>query len=355
MRVVFFIGEFSEGGAERVISILANNMIENGFDIEILKYYNSINLYTLNPKVKITSIEEHTNTKNVVKNLSWLKKHFKENADIIVSFLAPFNILSLLTNGRIPIIVADRNDPRFVPNNKLIRIVRDNLYKKANAIVVQTKHNKEYFNKSIQNKTEIIPNPIDIKDNKGLALKTKKENLIVNVARLMPQKNQSMLIDAFSEIHKDYPDYKLTIYGEGLYRNELEKKINSLDLEEYISLPGNEKDILNKIAKAKVFVSSSNYEGMSNSLIEAMCIGLPVITTKVSGTEDLIENNKNGIIINVDDKKALVKELKELLEDDNKQYLLGNEATKIVDKLDSNTISNRWIDLINSIMTKYGK
>lgn len=349
MRILFFVGEFNEGGAERVISILANNMIEKSFDIEILKYHNTENFYKLNSKIKINSVEENTGTRtNTIKNILWMKKYFRENADIVISFLAPFNIIAILANlgNNIPIIVADRNDPRFTPQSKFRRILRDNLYKKAYAIVVQTKHNKEYFSKDIQNKTYIIPNPIELDKYIGLALNTKKEDLIVSVGRLEPQKNQIMLLEAFKEIHNKYDLYRLVIYGEGSYRNQLEEKINELNLNECVSLPGNEKDILNKMAKAKMYVCSSNYEGMSNSLIEAMCIGLPVISTKVSGTEELI-NKDNGILIDINDKNSLVQNITKLVNNDKLRNDIGEKATSISKILNKEKVLNYWIETIN--------
>lgn len=351
MKILFFIGEFNEGGAERVISILANNLIEKGFDIEILKYHNTENFYKLNSNIKVNSVEENTNTRsNLSKNIKWMNNYFKKNTDIVISFLAPFNIIALLANigNNTPIIVADRNDPRYTPQSRPRRVLRDKLYRKANAVVVQTKHNKEYFSKTIQNKTHIIPNPIELDEYIGLALKTKNEDLIVSVGRLEPQKNQIMLLEAFKQIHNNHPEYKLVVYGEGSYRKQLEEKIIELNIQDCVTLPGNEKDILNKMAKAKMYICSSNFEGMSNSLIEAMCVGLPVISTKVSGTEELI-NNDNGIIIDINDKQALIDNIELLINNEETRNNLAINATKISSKLDKNTIVNKWTDLINKL------
>lgn len=352
MKILFFVGEFNEGGAERVISILANSLIEKSFDIEILKYHNTENFYKLNPKIKVNSVEENTNNRNnVLKNIIWLRKYFENNTDIVISFLAPFNIIALLANlgNKTPIIVSDRNDPRFVPQSKFRRILRDFLYKKANAVVVQTKHNKEYFDKSIQDKTFVIPNPIELNNYIGLALKTKKKDLIVSVGRLEPQKNQEMLIEAFNEIHKKYSNYKLVIYGEGSYRKQLQELIDKLNLQEFILLPGNEKDILNKMAEAKIYICSSNYEGMSNSLIEAMCIGLPVISTKVSGTEELI-GECNGLLIDVNDKDSLINNICLLIENSEVCNKISSNAILVSKKLDKETVVELWENTINKIL-----
>ena len=351
MKILFFIGEFNGGGAERVISILANKLVEKGFDIEILKYYNSDNLYITNPKVSIKSVEENTGTRNIIKNIKWLHKHFNNNCDIIISFLAPFNMLSIISNigNKTPIIVADRNDPRKVPNNIVMRLFRNVLYRFADGIVLQTMDNQNYFSNYIQKNSKVIHNPIDLNENVGIALKTKKDKIIVSVARLEEQKNQKMLIKAFSELGEAFNDYKLIIYGEGSYRNELEKYINNLGIKDKVYLPGNINDVINNIKNASIFVLCSNYEGMSNSLLEAMCIGLPVICTKVSGSKELIINDENGILIDINDEKQLLNALRELLSNKNKCDYLAKNAIKLNNKIDSDTICNEWIEFINTI------
>ena len=295
MKILFFIGHLNSGGAERVVSLLSNKLFDKGFDIEILTYYDRKINYSINNNIKITKVVLETKSSNIIKNMSWLKKYFNNNADLIISFLAPFNMLALLTKGNTPIIVADRNDPNKIPNNKLLRLLRNKIYKKANYVVVQTNNNKNYFN--YLNNVIVINNPINIGNNVGKAINTQKENKIVSVARLMPQKNQLLLIEVFNEVLKEHKDYKLIIYGEGPERSNLENKINELKLNDSVLLPGNDNDVINKILDAKVFVLPSNYEGMPNSLIEAMCIGLPVISTKVSGANELIKDKENGLLI----------------------------------------------------------
>ena len=213
------------------------------------------------------TLTENTGTTNTVRNLGFIHKEFKKY-DVVLSFLAPFNMIALVANlfNKTPIIVADRNDPSKVPSNKYVRFVRDLLYKLADRIVVQTKHNQAYFKKN----TDVIYNPVVMDDFKGMALRVNKEKLIVSSARLEKQKNQEMLIDAFGAFHKSHPEYKLRIYGEGSYRENLEEKIDKLGLKDCILLPGVTKDIFNKIAAAELFVLTSNYEGMPNALIEAM-------------------------------------------------------------------------------------
>lgn len=347
-KILFFIGTLDDGGAQRVVSILSNKLVEEKYEVEILKYYKGNNIYPLLDDVKINSVEEYTNSKNTIKNLLFIRKYFRNNYDVVISFLAPFNMLAIFANlfNRVPIIVADRNDPNKIPSNFVVRKLRDLLYRFADGVVLQTNHNKEYFD-YIKDKCVVIPNPVDLKDNTGMALKTKKENKIVTVGRLVPQKNQLMLIDAFYEILKNHSEYKLVIYGEGPYREALESRIKELNIGNNVLLFGSTNNVFNEIKDAKVFALTSDYEGMPNALIEAMCLGLPVISTKVSGATDLIINNNNGLLFDVGNREQLINKLNYLIENEEIRNVQSKNATKIADKLSVNKTLSKWLSLID--------
>ena len=348
-KILFFICTLDDGGAQRVVSMLSSKMAERGFDVEVLKYYKSKNIYPISNEVKITTVEEETNTTNKLRNMLWMRKYFRKNADVIVSFLATYNMLAICANigNSIPIIVADRNDPRFVPENRILRSLRNFLYRYADGIVTQTTDNKNYFSKKIQEKCEVIMNPFSMKDKIGIALNSMKENYIVSVGRLEKQKNQLMLINAYSNgIDRDY---KLIIYGEGPYRKVLEDRISELKLNDFVLLPGSAENILEKIKTASLFVLTSNYEGMPNALAEAMCIGLPVISTKVSGASDLIDENENGILIDLNDEDGLIDNIKKLINDNKLREKLSKNASKISSKIDIDSIAEQWLEFINRV------
>lgn len=353
-RYLFFIGTLCNGGAERVVSILAGKMAEKGLNIEILTYYERERSYEIHPNVKISSVETLTKTTNKIKNLFWLRKYFRENAKVVLSFLAPFNMMAIIAGmgSGIPVIVADRNDPNKVPSNRVIRIIRDFLYVFADKIVVQTEKNKKYFNCSIQKKCIVIYNPVDLGDYHAIALKTHSKRKIVTAGRLMPQKNQKMLINAFSAILKQKMEYELVIYGEGPNRQELECLVKERGLESKVSLPGNVTDLYEKIKDAELFVLSSDYEGMPNALIEAMCMGLPCISTKVSGAIDLIQNGKNGILTEIGSESELTGAMQMLLGNNDARLRLAKEAVKLGDELSTDKIVKQWTDVIEDVISK---
>lgn len=349
-KYVFFIGTLNQGGGERVISILTKKMCEDGLPVEVLIYHDEDPFYTLHPDVKLTRVRAETGSKNILKNLLWMRRYFRDNAKAVISFLAPFNMLALAaTFGlRLPVIVADRNDPRKIPRNIVVRKARDFLYRFADGVVLQTKQNQRYFSKPVQRKSTVIYNPVDLGEKAELALRTDKNPRIVSVGRLMPQKNQIMLLEAFARLRQTYPQYTLTIYGEGPARPALESCIARLELTDAVELPGSVKDVPERISDAELFVLSSDFEGMPNALIEAMCLGLPVISTKVSGATDLV-NGENGLLTEVGDGEDLYRAMDRMLADAGLRSACAQKAVALNEQLQLDQILAQWLDFISSV------
>ena len=351
-RIVFFDGTLMQGGAERVISILSRHLSERGFSVQILLLYDREIFYEIAPSVRVTVVEKESGSKNLLKNLLWVRRFFEKNADVVISFLAQFNMFALVahTGLKSKIIVADRNDPRHMPNRQYLRKLRNLLYRFADGVVVQTSHNKEYFSKDVQKKSIVIHNPVDLGDLAGKAIGAEKKREIVSVGRLMPQKNQSMLLEAFAAIRDEFPDYVLTIYGEGPERSNLERKADELGIGDRVFLPGSVKDVHDRIISSELFVLSSDYEGMPNALIEAMCLGLPCISTKVSGATDLIRDGENGLLIEVGDCDEMKGALRQMLLNEELRERSGKQAVLLNDALETEKITAQWIEAVESVI-----
>lgn len=341
------------GGAERVISVLSTSFCDNFNDVRLLLWINRPFFYQVDPRVKIVDIETESGSQNLFVKMRWFRQYIKkENPNLLLSFLYPWSmkvIFSLLF-AKVKIVVAERQDPRQVKGGQLTKIVRHILYLKTSGILVQTNENQKYYGGRLQKKVYTIYNPVIMDGNLvGKALASKKENIIVTVGRLDPAKNQKFLIETFASFHKLHPDYKLYIYGEGPLRNELESQIGHLGLNSTVVLKGNTPDVLSKIVTSKAFVLSSNYEGMPNALIEGMCLGLPCISTRVSGATELIDSGNNGLIIDIGNKKQLLEALESIL---NEKYakVIAQNATHIYNITNKEFINKKWVDYIKKII-----
>lgn len=348
-RIIICSLSFQYGGAERVISILLKELNSCYENVELLLYYDREICYDLPLDVKVTVVESKTHTTNKLKNMFWIRRYLHDNADCAISFLASMNILilSALMGVRIRKIVADRSDPYRVPANVFLRKIRNLIYRTADVVVVQTGRSYWYFPRAVQRKAKIIHNPTSVKkEDRGLAIRTEKQDLVVCVGRLMSVKNPFMLLSAFELFHERFPAYRLVWFGEGEMRGEMEKWIMEQRLEECVQLPGNRKDIAIVTASAKMFVLTSKHEGMPNALIEAMSIGLPCICTRVAGAEELIETEKNGILVPVDGVKECCEAMIRLAENEEYAEYLGRNAVEVAKTLDVENILEQWMEIL---------
>ena len=246
MNIIFVLASLGSGGAERVVSLLANKMVAEGHQVEIICLKFNDVYYQTDSRVKVTLAMQQT--KSRLTEFFWLRNYIKkQNPDVVIPFTEGvycFTILSLLGN-HIPIIASERLDPAAMsPTRKLLKRL---LLPYADWLVVQTQNIKEYFPQSIQKKTSIIYNPVNdsvfnlppLQERVGERL-----NRIISVGRLYPQKNQKMMIRAFAKIADDFPDWQLVIYGEGPLRAELESLVSSFKLQERVLLPGRTENVI---------------------------------------------------------------------------------------------------------------
>ena len=230
-------GSLNRGGAERVISILANELVQRGWDITILTVLDSGCGYALDPRIRIINISRKK--QNQILSIPRLVRNIRKTIvavrpDSVVSFMIAINILTwFATRGlKVRFIPSERNDPS-IGRNAVFRLLQRTVYKHSNAIVFQTERAKKHFSSDIQKKSVVIPNPVRV----PISAQERKAKKIVSIGRLEPQKNQKLLIRAFNRIHSRYPGYCLEIYGEGALRNDLQQLIDSLELTSSVFLP----------------------------------------------------------------------------------------------------------------------
>lgn len=343
-RIVIVTGSMSRGGAEGVIASISNELAKRGWDIYIISILSSKCEYDMFSTIKYIDISKKRNQiLDIPRIVLTLRRKIKEiNPSIVLSFMIAVNTVSwIATRGlKVCFVPSERNDPRI--RNLFLKIFQRFVYVGSNHIIFQTLRAQSYFSNKTQRKSFIIPNPVKKISNERIISKT-----IVNIGRLSKQKNQKLLIDAFGEIVKEYPDYKLEIYGEGELKNELDDKIRIMGLSDRVSLCGKTGRIDRVLEKAYLFVLSSDFEGLSNALLEAMSFGIPCITTNCAGSEDVILDKFNGIIVPVNNKYALINAMKQVLNDDSFAAELGKRAKESMSRLDTQNIVDKWEDVLN--------
>ncbi len=344
-HISFIIGSMSRGGAERVISILSNEYARNGWKVDIVMLLANSVGYELDPRINLYDFSGETQSR-MLRLPYWLKSlrsYFKSaRPDVVVSFAARINIITLVAGYGLGVktVVSERNDPKDDGRGFTVNLGTRLLYPKACTVVFQTKRAMSYF--PYLNNGIIIPNPISV----SVIATQPRDKKIVTIGRLTPQKNQKMLIDAFAEIYPKFPEYKMEIYGEGELRAELQAQIDAHALQNNVILKGNHLDIHNHIKNAELFVLSSDYEGLSNALLEAMMMGLPCISTDCAGSDEYIEHDVNGKLVPVGDKTAMSKALVEMLSNDTLRKQMGERAAVSTQHLRTEIITEKWSSVI---------
>lgn len=342
-EITFILGSMGKGGAERVISILANEYANKGWHVNILMLLENRCDYKLHSNIKLVAIVN--NNKNRIQQiplwLSEIRKHVrKHQPDKIVSFVARINILTILAciGLKVDIIISERNDPKSDGRSPLIRYATYLLYPLSKKVIFQTKWAQSCFPKNVREKSSIIYNPIITK----CIAKKNKSKKIVTVGRLAEQKNHILLIDAFTTVSERYSDYTLHIFGEGNLRDLLEKKIQESDLQDRVILEGNVSNIHERISNAEMFALSSDYEGLSNALLEAMMMGLPCISTDCAGSNEVIINGFNGLLVPVKNSNSLSRAIEKLIQDKKLASQLAQNAAKDSKKFSSKDVLKQW-------------
>ncbi len=356
MKLLFTIGSLSGGGAERVVSRLASCMAREGNVVEIalisqnLVDYpleKNVNVKYINPQIKIRGL------RYIFRCLEYRKEVTRFDPDVIISFTTSVNlfVLDAMRCSKYKIILSERNDPYNDPSNFRLRKKRDTVYHKAAGIVFQTDDAKAYFDDTIQARSVVILNPVEVPQDLIKEI-SEREAKIVTVGRLESQKNQALLIKVFSKIHKRLPEYRLEIYGDGALKAELESLIKEEKLEDAVLLMGYTTNVLEAISTAKLFVLPSNYEGMSNALLEAMALGLPVVSTDhpIGGARMVIKNGINGILTPVGDSDAMEHAVNAILQNEQLSITLSQNSVKICERMNVEEITAEWMHFIHKIV-----
>lgn len=358
-RIALFISSLQKGGSERVMVNLAEFFHKNRYEVILVTQYKQDVEYDISPEIRrvYSEPDEHDlqggRIHNFCVRFSTLRNIWKAyKPDIILAFLGKNNLMAIGTSLFLPakVVVSVRGEPTMEYEGKFMQFLAKSMFGLADGVIFQTEAAKLFFPKWVQKKAKILPNPLNPKflNRKYIGV---REDKIVAVGRLDENKNHAMLIHAFARITSEFPNMKLVIYGEGSNREQLEQLVTEKGLEERIELPGNITDVAEHIANARIFVLTSNTEGMPNSIMEAMALGLPVVSTDCpcGGPAALIQDGENGLLVPVGDAYALADAFRRILSDEEYAEKLGQNAYEITELLKPDKVNNEWKKYLSQI------
>ena len=355
-RIALFINSLQKGGSERVMVNLAEYFQSQKYDVILITQYKRENEYEISPNIRriYSEPEPEELTGSRIQNFCIRFHHLRDiwkkyKPDIILSFLGKNNLMAIATASFLPskVAVSVRGEPTMEYEGHLMQFLAKWVFRFADGVILQTERAKEFFPKAVRRKSVILKNPLSsmFVGRKPVA---QRDNVIVAAGRLDVNKNHAMLIHAFSKIAAEYPEMSLVIYGEGELRESLLALVKEKALEDRISLPGSIDNVAEEIGRARVFALTSNTEGMPNTLIEAMVLGTPVISTDCpcGGPAMLIEDGENGLLVPVGDAYALADAMRKLLSDEGLAQKIGENALKLADELAPEKVDREWMEYL---------
>lgn len=343
--VLIMVDSMAGGGAERVASILASELVSK-YRVMTFCFREALNEYPVDSRVeRIYFFDSSWNNKKKRKKLVRFVRGLKRKQKVYasISLLYQMNALNAATSEGEKTICCERNNPSKGKHKARFKSTQ-RIYEKADCVVFQSEQVRGLYSDSIKAHSVILPNPIQVYCERSKQTKHR----IVSFGRFAGQKNHALLIRAFKRFREVHPDYTLSIYGEGLLKNDLQRLINELQLENAAFLHDRSMNVHQEIADAEFFVLSSDFEGLSNALLESMYMGMPCISTDCEGSVDVIENGINGILVPRKNEDELVKAMLIMAEDEDLRTRLGEKAKESMKRYDRKVVAEEWINVIEN-------
>lgn len=393
-KIMMVIPVLKGGGAERVSSVLLNSFKNKGFETEYLltnSDEDEIINRDLDKDIPVTVLRKSFVTESVFvrifykllrifsslickifeslkfsvpvcfsylsfiseyrKEIKAFRNKLKTEPDTtVIAFLQPAIPIVLLAACGLPnrVIISERGDPKRLIKSRYGYKFIEKYYMRADAAVFQTEDAKYTYPPNIAKKGYVIFNPIN--ENLPKAYFGERNKNITTFCRISWEKNLSMMIDAFAQVTKHYPDYRLRIIGNAGNKNDinyLKDYVNSLSLSEYVDFIPFKANVHEFIINDAVYVNSSDHEGMSNAMLEAMAIGMPVVCTDcpIGGARAVINHGENGMLAKVGDCQDFAEKIISVLNDKELSNKISSNASRIRTDLSLEKISEQWMEL----------
>ena len=333
------------GGAERVACLLASSFAER-FRVYLLCIQDKGRTYPLDPRIRTFVMPRFYGSgwEPVMESRAEYARQLKEilGIRVSISFMFTMNKVNVLSRGPGKVICSERNSPlkRYPEHMEEI----ESLYAAADHVVFQSETVRDLFSPAVREHSSVILNPVAVS-----CARTGGSRRIVNIGRLVPQKNQALLLRAFRKFARSHPEHTLSLYGTGELSRELQELAASLGIREKVQFHGQVRDVHAAAADAEMFVLSSDYEGLSNALLESMMMGFPCISTRCEGSVDVIRPGGNGLLTGIGSEEQLAEAMALLADDAELRERLGAEAARSSEPFRAEHVLRQWEQLIEQL------
>lgn len=348
-KFLFVTRSLTGGGAERVISILSNNLAALGHEAHIVVCARSAHDYPVAPEVVLHVLKGRRSAfRQKLSRVTDIRRVLREvRPDFVLPFVDNLVYATFLASRglRMTFVSAVRNSPVEGPAGRAERLLHRLVCLLSDSVFFQTADQAAFYPRRVQKKAFVIPNPVSSAFADAEPVRIERIERIVSLGRLEKQKNQRLLIDAFKLARAQNPALRLTIFGEGHLRAELESQVASLGMAGAVALPGRRDDAVGALKENDLFVLSSDYEGFPNALAEAMCLGMPCVSTdSPTGPRELLGDGR-GILTPPNDARALADAMVQLAKQPRDAARMGERARAyVLAQLSEREITSRFAD-----------
>ena len=347
LNLLFITSTLYLGGVQKVTCMLANALAEK-HHVAVAYCFDSGKSNALSDRCVVRKLPSYDKNADSLTKLRVVRKQIKElkalkkelNIDVAISLGNTANNINTRSKGRECVICSERSNPKKSWGHLFFLICL--AYQKADFIVFQSEKVRSMFGAAVQKKSCILKNPL-LPPPPADAQRKKK---IAALGRLMPQKNHELLIRSFARFHRQFPEYTLHIFGEGELEGKLRRLIGSLGLTAHAFLEGNDPNVHERIRDAEMFVLSSDFEGLSNALLECMAMGIACISTRCEGSADVIRDGENGLLVDIGDEEGLARAMCLLAQDGTLRRKLERQAREDLKAFDRDIVAASWEQVI---------
>lgn len=373
MKIIYSIGAtHNSGGMERVLANKANYLVEKGYEVIIVttdqqdkppffELNSSIRQYDLNINYSANNGKGIWNKLLFFPWKQWkhrteLKKLLGEQkADIVVSmFDGDASFLWKIKDGSRKVLEIHFSRYKRLQYNRSglwkwvdkYRTKQDEVIaQKYDRFVVLTEEDRQYWGEL--SNIRVIPNANTFETKETASL----ENLrAIAVGRLEQQKGFEDMIRAWQHVYSRYPEWKLSIFGQGNLKQKLLDLIESLSLKNVVSLENPVSDIKDKYLDSSILLMTSRYEGLPMSLLEAQCCGLPMVSyTCKCGPRDIIRDGKNGYLIPEGDILLFAEKVNKIIENQALRKEMGKQSKELSANFQEDRIMGLWENLFKEL------
>ena len=363
MKIVILTNSLGFAGAEKMLTFVANSLSDRGHECVIINLnsigdYINENKQAVNESIKVYTFDRQTSGARHKKRIGRITDICTETkADIVIGFTGWPNFYAKIVGDKlhIPSIMSERGDPsKTTPNTLKAKFVRF-VINRSKGGVFQTDGAKEYYGKDLQKRGVVIPNPIFVNGEIPEVPYEEREKSVVSVGRLdNEQKRYDVMIEAFKLFSQEHPEYVLKLYGRGTDEEKIKEWAKQAGIEDKVKFMGLTTQPMQDMAVDGMFLITSDYEGISNALLEAMAVGLPCVSTDHTpgGARLLITHGENGLLAPVADSKALAEQMCRFAEDENLAKCCGEKAKDVLNRFAPNRIIDMWEEYIVKLCTK---